>query len=57
MSEKPDDGNPPSEGSAEAGQEEEERIPLTPGLVILGILAVALGVFAGLVMSAQALSR
>lgn len=36
---------------------DEEKIPLTPGLVVLGILALALGVFAGLVMSAQALGR
>jgi|GEM_PF-4814290 len=42
---------------AEHAEHLEERIALTPGLVILGVLAVALGVFAALVMSAHSLSR
>lgn len=63
---RPGDGGerpaPPAEGSSGDLQPEdvppgEERVPLTPTLVILGILAVALGVFSALVMSAQSLSR
>lgn len=62
----PDDGGerpaPLAEGSPADLQSEdaaagEERVPLTPTLVILGILAIALGVFSALVMSAQSLSR
>jgi hypothetical protein len=51
-----DDGSPsdPKSGDVPPG---EERVPITPTLVILGILAIALGVFSALVMSAQSLSR
>jgi hypothetical protein len=52
----PDDGSPSDlqSGGVPPG---EERVPITPTLVILGIVAVALGVFSALVMSAQSLSR
>lgn len=35
----------------------EDRVVLTPGLVVLGLLAIALGLFAALVMSAHSLAR
>jgi hypothetical protein len=47
-------------GSTGAGLEEardeddaNERVVITPGLVVLGLIAVALGVFSALVMSAS----
>ena len=51
----PTDGTLPEARSSEAPPED-ERVPITPTLVILGILAVALGVFSALVMSAQSLA-
>jgi hypothetical protein len=35
----------------------EDRVAVTPGLVILGLLAIALGLFAAAVMSAHSLAR
>lgn len=51
----------PSSDPSHAGAEEDlppedERVPITPTLVILGVLAVALGVFSALVMSARSLA-
>jgi len=40
---------------AERREADDGRVPLSPGLVILGIVAILLGVFAALVMSASAL--
>jgi hypothetical protein len=37
--------------------EDDRRIPLTPRLIILGLLAVGLGLFAAIVMSAHSLAR
>lgn len=62
----PSSGPEPSDESDEPGpssgregdqDEEAERVQLTPGLVALGILAVLLGVFSALVMSAHTLGR
>jgi hypothetical protein len=40
----------------EDAEEGEERIRLTPGLVILGVLAVVLGLLSAVVMSAHTLA-
>jgi hypothetical protein len=40
---------------AERSETDDERVPLSPGLVILAIVAILLGVFSALVMSASAL--
>jgi len=46
------DGDTPDAEVEEGG---DERVQLTPGLVVMGIVAVALGIFSALVMSARAL--
>jgi hypothetical protein len=40
---------------SEAGEAPSEQVRVTPGLIVLGIVAVLLGVFSALVMSATAL--
>jgi len=40
----------------EADQANDERVQVTPGLVIMGVVAVALGIFSALVMSARSLA-
>lgn len=52
------EGQPPGlseAGSSEARDEDtdDQRVALTPGLVVLGLIAIALGVFSALVMSAS----
>jgi len=56
VSSHPEHGPGQDEQGDEGEGEGEERVRLTPGLLALGILALALGVLSGLVMSARALA-
>jgi hypothetical protein len=49
------EGRPDEAGSDGSGDEDgaDQRVVITPSLVILGLIAVALGVFSALVMSAS----
>jgi hypothetical protein len=38
-------------------ESDDEPIRITPGLVVLGLLAIALGVFSALIMSASTFGR
>jgi len=52
----PEEQHGPNEaGSSDARDEDgdDQRVVITPGLVVLGLIAIALGVFSALVMSAS----
>lgn len=46
-----------SDGQASDGIEAEERIALSPGLFVLGLIAVAVGILSGVIMSSGTLLR
>lgn len=57
MSTDPETGQDATGQEQSSAHEDEERVRITPGLVVAGVVALLIGAFAGLVMSAAVFAR